>query len=154
MNIGFYAGSFDPFTNGHLHVVKESIKLFDKVIIGIAVNPDKNRRFDKSEMKKVIDKIISHQNLGNVECVVYDELTADIAIKYGATYLIRGIRNTIDFISEEDYAKANKELSGLETLYIRAGDYEVVSSTLVYELYKRGKDISQYVPKEVLEIIK
>ena len=154
MKIGFYAGSFDPFTNGHLHVVKESTKLFDKVIIGIAVNPDKNRRFDKSEIKKVIDKIIKSQNLSNVECVVYDGLTADVSLEYGATYLIRGIRNTIDFISEEDYAKANKELSGLETLYIRAGDYEVVSSTLVYELYKRGKDISQYVPKEVLDLLK
>ena len=154
MKVGFYAGSFDPFTNGHLHVVKESIKLFDKVIIGVAVNPDKNRRFDKNEMKKVIDRIIKLHKLNNVECVVYDELTVDIALKYGATYLIRGIRNTLDFITEEDYAKANKELSGLETLYIRAGDYEVVSSTLVYELFKRGKDISQYVPKEVLDIIK
>lgn len=154
MKVGFYAGSFDPFTNGHLHVVKESIKLFDKVIIGIAINPDKNRRFDKNEMKKVIDRIIELYKLNNVECVVYDELTVDIALKYGATYLIRGIRNTLDFITEEDYAKANKELSGLETLYIRAGDYEVVSSTLVYELFKRGKDISQYVPKEVLDIIK
>lgn len=154
MKVGFYAGSFDPFTNGHLHVVKESIKLFDKVIIGIAVNPDKSRRFDKNEMKKVIDRIIELHKLSNVECVVYDELTVDVALEYGATYLIRGIRNTLDFITEEDYAKANKDLSGLETLYIRAGDYEVVSSTLVYELFKRGKDISQYVPKEVLDIIK
>ena len=58
MEIGFYAGSFDPFTNGHLHVVTKSAKLFDKVIIGIGVNPDKKRRYDKEIMKNAIEKLL------------------------------------------------------------------------------------------------
>ena len=85
MEIGFYAGSFDPFTNGHLHVVEKSAKLFDKVIIGIGVNPDKKRRYDKEIMKNAIEKMIKNRNLTNVSVVCYDNLSVDAALEHHAT---------------------------------------------------------------------
>ena len=71
MEIGFYAASFDPFTNGHLHVIEKSVKIFDKVIIGIGDNPDKKRRFDKSLMKNLIEEVLVNRKLTNVEVICY-----------------------------------------------------------------------------------
>ncbi len=154
MKIGFYAGSFDPFTNGHLNVVREAAAIFDKIVIGIAVNPDKKRRYDKTIMKAAIEKTLISEKLNNVSVVVYDELTADVAKNMGATHLIRGLRNSLDYVTEEDYATANKKLCGLDTIYFRAGDFDIVSSTLVFELLTRNKDVSAYIPKDVFDTIK
>ena len=72
MKIGFYAGSFDPFTNGHLHVIIKSASLFDKVIVGIGVNSEKTRRFDKDLMQKAMEQVIINRNLNNVIVTSYD----------------------------------------------------------------------------------
>jgi len=120
MNIGFYAGSFDPFTNGHLHVVEVSSKLFDKVVIGIGINSIKARRYDSSKMKNAIEVVLKNRNLDNVEVISYDNLTVDAALSSGATYFIRGIRNGMDYDYEENLAALNEELEGLDTIYIRA----------------------------------
>ena len=108
MEIGFYAGSFDPFTNGHLHVVEKSAKLFDKVIIGIGVNPDKKRRYNQEIMKSAIEKIIRNRNLTNVSVVCYDSLSADVALEHHATLLVRGVRNGMDYQYEETLASINE----------------------------------------------
>lgn len=71
MKIGFYAGSFDPFTNGHLHVIKKSASLFDKVIVGIGINSEKTRRFDKNLMEKAIKQVLINNNLNNVEIISF-----------------------------------------------------------------------------------
>ena len=91
--IGFYAGSFDPFTNGHLQVVKKAAKCFDKVIIGIGCNSEKKPRIEKTKMKEAIEKTIEDLNLNNVSVIIYTGLTVDEAIKNGANILIRGLRN-------------------------------------------------------------
>ena len=82
MKIGFYAGSFDPFTNGHLHVISTSAKLFDKIIIGIGVHPIKNRRFDRNLMKEVIEKILARENITNTKVIIYDNFTVEAAKEY------------------------------------------------------------------------
>ena len=153
MKVGFYAGSFDPFTNGHLEVLKKANLLFDKVVIGMGVNPDKKRRFSETEMKEAIEKVLKRENLSSAEVVIYKGLTVDTAKEYKSSFLIRGVRNSADYDFEENLASINEEISGLDTIFIRAGALNNVSSSFVYELFKNGKDVSKYLPKEILEIM-
>ena len=153
MKIGFYAGSFDPFTNGHLHVIKKASELFDKIVIGIGINDKKENRFDRDLMKTAIEKVLNRENITNYNILIYDKLSTDVAKENNCTFLVRGIRNGMDYEYEENLALINEDISGLDTVYIRAGKFGNISSSSVMELLKYGKDISKYVPKEVLEII-
>ena len=154
MKIGFYTGSFDPFTNGHLQVVEKAARVFDKIIIGIGINNSKPRRFDKNLMKEGIEKVLERENLSDrVEVVVYDNLSVDVAKDNNALFLIRGIRNGMDYEYEEIMANLNEELSGLDTIYFRAGKLGNLSSSMVMELLNNGKDVSKYLPKEIIEIV-
>lgn len=154
MNIGFYAGSFSPFTNGHLHVVRTASKLFDKVVVGIGINAQKVPRYDNNLMKEAIEKVLKRENLENVSVIAYTNLSADCALEQGASVLIRGIRNTMDYEYEEKMALINEEIAGLDTIYIRAGEFGNVSSSLIVELLEHGKDVSKFVPPEIIELIK
>ena len=154
MKIGFYAGSFDPFTNGHLYIIKKSAKLFDKVIVGIGVNSKKKRSFNQEEMKNAIEKVFINENLNNVSVITYNNLSVDVAIENEATYLIRGIRNGMDYQYEENIALVNEEISSLDTIYIRSGRLGGISSSLIMDLINNGKDVSKYLPQEIIEIIK
>lgn len=80
-------------------------------------------------------------------------MTADIAKEYGASFLIRGVRNGIDYDFEENLALINEEISGIDTIYIRAGEYGAISSSMVFELLKRNKDVSKYIPKYVIDVL-
>ena len=153
MRIGFYAGSFDPFTFGHLKVIEKASKLFDKVIVGIGENLNKAPRFNKVKMLNAVNKVFKNNNLSNVECILFNGLTSDIAKQYNACYFIRGIRNGSDYEYEENLAQINEEISGIDTIYIRAGNLGAISSSMVYELFKNNKDISKYVPSEIIEIL-
>ena len=154
MEIGFYAGSFDPFTNGHLHVIEKSVKIFDKVIIGIGDNPDKKRRFDKSLMKDLIEEVLVNRKLTNVEVICYENMTVDAAKSNNATFLVRGVRNGIDYDCEENMASINEEVAGIDTIYIRAGKLGNISSSMVMDLLEHGKDVSKYLPKEMINFIR
>lgn len=154
MEIGFYAGSFDPFTNGHLHVIEKSVKIFDKVIIGIGDNPDKKRRFDKSLMKNLIEELLINRKLTNVEVICYENMTVDAAKSNNATFLVRGVRNGIDYDCEENMASINEEVAGIDTIYIRAGKLGNISSSMVMDLLEHGKDVSKYLPKEIINFIR
>lgn len=154
MKIGFYAGSFDPFTNGHLHVVTQSAKLFDRVIIGIGVHPKKKRQFDKELMQKAIEQVLTRNKLENVTIISYENLSVDVATEYHSTFLVRGIRNGIDYEHEENMASINEKISGLDTIYIRAGKLDNISSSMVMELLRNNKDVSNYLPEEVLALVK
>lgn len=154
MKIGFYAGSFDPFTNGHLHVVTQSAKLFDRVIIGIGVHSKKTRRFDKELMQKAIEQVLVRNNLNNVTVICYDNLSVDVAIENNSTFLVRGIRNGMDYEYEENMASINEKISGLDTVYIRAGNLGNISSSMVMELLRNNKDVSRYLPEEVLALVR
>lgn len=153
MTTGFYAGSFDPFTKGHLNVVKKAANFFDLVIIGIGINYEKKRRTDKHKMKDAIEKALQEEKIENVKVVMYEGLTTDVAMDNKSDFLIRGIRDNTDYGYEETIAQINEQISGLDTIYIRAGELGFVSSSMVMELYNNKKDVSQYVPKKVLEIL-
>jgi pantetheine-phosphate adenylyltransferase len=153
MKIGFYAGSFDPFTNGHLHVIKIASQIFDKVIVGIGINSLKERRFNQELMKEAIQKVLISNNLNNVEVICYSKLSVDAAQEHNANFLIRGIRNGMDYDYEENVALINEEISSLDTIYIRAGKLGAISSSMVMDLLQYGRNISNLVPKEILDVI-
>lgn len=151
--IGFYAGSFDPFTNGHLEVVKKSAKCFDKVIIGIGYNTEKQARIDKNKMMQAIKQTIEDEGLSNVEVVLYKGITTDKAIEMNASILIRGLRSGTDYEYEEQISAANEKIAGIDTCYFRAGELGYLSSSVVMDLYKNNKPIDKFVPKAVAELL-
>lgn len=151
--IGFYAGSFDPFTNGHLLIVKKASKYFEKVIIGIGFNTEKKPRIDKNEMKIAIEETMKQEKLNNVEVVLYNCLTIEEAKRCGANILIRGLRDGTDYQYEENLATINEVHSGLDTCYFRAGNLGHLSSSVVTELYNYNENISAYVPKLIYELL-
>ena len=153
MKIAFYPGSFDPFTNGHLHVVKTACKLFDKVIIGIGINFQKERRFSNEIMKSAIQETLKLENINNAEVIIYEGLSVDIAKEYNCNYMIRGLRNDMDYQYEENMAQINEEISGLDTIYIRSGFLGFISSSMVVELLQNNKAVDKYLPKPIIEAV-
>ena len=153
MKIAFYPGSFDPFTNGHLHVVKTACKLFDKVIIGIGINFQKERRFSNEIMKSAIQETLKLENINNAEVIIYEGLSVDIAKEYNCNYMIRGLRNDMDYQYEENLAQINEEISGLDTIYIRSGFLGFISSSMVVELLQNNKAVDKYLPRPIIEAV-
>jgi pantetheine-phosphate adenylyltransferase len=144
--IALFPGSFDPFTKGHEDVVIRSLKLFDKVIIAIGHNTKKQRYFDLDPMVERMRQTFA--DYPHVEVVVYNELTAGLAKKYGAKFMIRGLRNTTDFEYENSIAQVNKHLYGeLETVFlITSQKYSAISSSIIREVHKYGGDVSEFIP--------
>lgn len=148
-----YPGSFDPFTNGHLDIVKKASDLFDEVDIVIGVNAKKHRTYDSDKMKQAIEMTISEKRLPNVNVEVYGGLVAEYAKDNGIQYMIRGLRNNMDYNYEENIASVNKLIyPEIEYVYFRAENV-AISSSMVKELRLFGRDVSIYVPSPVLEII-
>lgn len=148
-----YAGSFDPFTNGHLSVIKEAASIFDKVFVVIALNSKKQRVFHEADMFNAMNDCITRCGIDNAVVVPFNGLIAEFAKTLEVKYLVRGIRNTNDFMYEEEIAKFNSKINqNLSTIYLRAKD-DAVSSSMVRELLLHGKNVSDLVPEEVLEII-
>ena len=151
--IGFYAGSFDPFTNGHLAIVKKSARCFEKVIIGIGYNTEKKERIDKEKMKEAIEQTIKDEKIKNVEVVLYEGLTVDKAKECRADILIRGLRNGTDYEYEENISAINEKMAEIDTCYFRAGDLGYISSSVVMDFYKCNKSIDTLVPKPVAKLL-
>lgn len=154
MKQAFYPGSFDPFTNGHLHVVKTACKLFDMVIIGIGINFQKERRFSNIAMKKAIEETLLLENIDNANVIIYDGLSVDAAKENNCNFLIRGLRNDMDYQYEENLSQINEEISGLDTIYLRSGLLGFISSSMVVELLQNNKDVSKYLPTPVYNAVK
>lgn len=149
-----YAGSFDPFTTGHLHIVKESCRIFDKVIVVCAENKKKMPRFDRNEMRDAIKECMVDEGLDQkVEVIVSSDLVVDVARDHGAEYLVRGLRSTSDFLYEEELAKANRMLNpNIRTIYLRA-DNDAVSSSFVREVLDRMYTVEHFVPEAIEKLI-
>lgn len=148
-----YPGSFDPFTNGHLDIVKKAAVLFDEVDVIIGVNSNKRRTFPSADMKHAIEKTLQELNLCNVSVTIHDGLVAEYAKEKDIPYMIRGLRNNMDYNYEENIAEVNKLINPrLEYVYFRAENV-AVSSSMVKELRSYGLDISPYVPKAIFDIV-
>ena len=152
--IALYAGSFDPFTNGHLDIARKAAALFDEVIVLIGVNVAKHRAFDAEVMAEAIRACLEADGLANVRVVTYDGLVADYCAAHGVGWYVRGLRNAADYAYEENAAQVNRLLNpSLETVYLR-GDEPEVSSSVVRELMTFGRDVSSFVPETVARLIR
>lgn len=153
-NTAIYPGSFDPFTNGHLDIVKKASKLFHKVYITIGVNPEKMRTYLPEEMLDAIRATLEKNNITNCVVCTCEGLIAEYTKENNIGYMIRGLRNNMDYNYEENLAEVNKLINPtLEYVYFRAENI-AVSSSMVKELSSYGSDVSKYVPEPVLELIK
>ncbi len=147
--IAVFPGSFSPFTNGHLSIVKRALPLFDEIIISIGVNSKKNNYFSIEERIKWVTNIFANEP--RVKIQKYEGLTVDFCQKMNAKYILRGLRNSHDFKYEKGIAQMNHSMSkGVETIFIiTEPEYSHISSTLVRDVIKNGGDVSQFIPKEI-----
>ncbi len=146
-------GSFDPFTLGHLDVVRRASKLFDKVYVAIMVNPEKRGKFDFAQRKRIAE--LSCYELSNVEVITADGLLVELCRALGACAVVKGLRDSNDFAYEFNMAGMNKSLAPeVETIFLPCSpELAFVSSTFVRELMKHEKDLHGVMQRAAIEYI-
>jgi pantetheine-phosphate adenylyltransferase len=149
MRLAVYAGTFDPITCGHLSVIERGARLFDRLIVVVAVNPSKVPLFTAAERVEMI--LLVTGCWSNVQCSTTDGLVVEFARALGAQYLVRGVRGCTDVESEITLASMNHELApDIETVFVPAHpELSEVSSSKLKELATQGLDISRYCPPEI-----
>jgi len=147
--IAVFPGSFSPFSLGHKAVVDRALKLFDKVIIAIGNNPEKNHYFSIEKRQKWINDI--YKDMPNISVEQYEGLTVDFCKIVNANFIVRGLRNSRDFRFEKNISQMNKELNAeIETIFIiTPPELSHISSTILRDIIKNGGDISAFIPKEI-----
>jgi len=151
--IAIYPGSFDPITNGHVDLIHRACKLFDKVIIAIAQNANKDSFLSIDQRVKAVETAI--EPLTNTRVLSFDSLLVDFAREHNAQIIIRGLRAVSDFDYEFQLSGMNKRLNPeIETLFMTPSEeFANISSSLVREILSLGGDISQFVPESVKTIL-
>lgn len=154
MRTAIYPGSFDPLTNGHLSLIHRGLKVFDKLIVAIAVNPKKTPLFSVAERKELILGAVNHD--ARIEVDDFQGLLVDYAKKRQAYVVLRGLRAVSDFEFEFQLANMNRRLAPeLETVFMMTGeDYFYISSNIVREVASFGGNVEGIVPPNVLEKLK
>lgn len=149
-NTALFPGSFDPFTAGHLNILKRALTMFDEVIVAVGVNQDKRGFYDPDVRMDIIRQ--ATEGLEGVSVIRYDGLTIDACRERKIRHIVRGVRNMIDFETERSIADANRRLAPeIETIIIpTAQDFAHISSSAVRDLLKHHGDISQFVPEGVV----
>ena len=144
-----FPGSFDPFTAGHLNILKRALTMFDEVDVANGVNIDKRGFFPNEKRMDNIRQATA--GLKGVSIIQYDNLTIDTCRELGINHIVRGVRNMIDFETERSIADANRKLApDIETIIIpTAQEFAHISSTAVRDLLKHGGDTSLFVPEGV-----
>ena len=154
MRIAIYPGSFDPITKGHLDIIERSSKMFDEVIVVLAFNPAKTRRYHPDLMSNAVDEAIKAEGITNVIVGSWDNIIVELLNQWNIIYFIKGLRDVEDYLYEEKMAKVNKALyPPIEYVYLRA-DNDIISSSMVKELFDHGVDLTPYVPEAVLNFMK
>lgn len=157
--IGVYPGTFDPFTLGHLDIVKRGCKLVDRLVIGITTNPEKEALFSLAErIQQVKFEIEELGQSSNTEIIVtsFDDLLMDFVVTQKAHIIIRGLRAVSDFEYEFQMAGMNAILNPkIETVFLMAdARFQVIASRLVKEIASLGGDIAPFVSAAVAEAVK
>ena len=154
MRTVIYPGSFDPLTNGHLDVVERASKLFDRVIVAVAANADKQPMFTQAERKRQITAAV--KPMKNVEVAAFQGLLVDFAEAHQAQAIIRGLRAVSDFEFEFQLALMNRKLKKeIETIFMMPREsYTFLSSRLVKEIAGLGGEIGAFVPVNVERALK
>ncbi len=141
-----FPGSFDPFTIGHYDIVVRNLSLFDKIIIGIGKHSTKNYLFSPEQRKSQIQSVF--KDLPSIEVQLYDGLTVNFCKQSGASFILRGVRNSVDFEYEAAIARMNHSMeNSVETILITSRpEFCAISSTIVREIWKSGGNIKQFLP--------
>ncbi len=151
-----YPGSFDPFHNGHLDIVKRVSRQVDELIIVIAINPLKKGLISFENRKKLIEQIIQREKLLNVRVVTSEMLTVEQCHALGVETIIRSVRSNVDYEFEKNIAQVNRKLAkNIETiLYIANEELGYISSSMIRELISFDRDITEFVPAEIVGYFK
>lgn len=154
MSIAVYPGSFDPATYGHLDIIKRSIRVFDKLVIGILLNSEKNPLFSMEERVEFLTE--ATKDMENVEVKSFSGLLVDFARENNADITVRGLRAVTDFEYELQIAQINNKLdSNLDTMFFTTStEYAYLSSTIVREIASYHGDVSELVPPYVEQKLK
>ena len=148
MKKAIFPGSFDPFTLGHLDILKRSLLLFDEIIVGVGKNINKKTMFSEKQRVSFIKDCFKNECRIKVES--YDGLTIDFCKKNDANFIVRGIRNNGDFEFEKAIARTNRKLSKIETVFLlTSAKTSFISSGIVRELITNYGDYKLLVPKSV-----
>lgn len=157
MTTALYPGSFDPVTFGHLDVIRRATAVFDKLVVGVLVNPRKSPMLGLDERIAALGEALSEDGLGGkVEVSGFDGLTVDFCGKIGASFIVRGLRAVSDFESELSMAHTNRKLAAnIDTVFfMTALEYAYLSSSLVKEIAAFGGDVSRFVPAAAVRRLK
>lgn len=145
MKKGVFTGSFDPFTIGHLDIVKRALPLFDELTICVGYNEAKKCEQSVEERVEHIAKVFADDPRVKVDA--WDGLTVDYCTKNDIPFIVKGVRSVKDFEYERDQAEMNRHLSGVETILLYSDPrYSAVSSSLVKLLKSYGRDVSEFIP--------
>lgn len=147
--VALFPGSFDPFTAGHLNILKRTLTMFDKVVVAVGINQDKRGFYDMDMRMDIIREAV--KGMEGVDIVKYDGLTIDVCRSLGIHHIVRGVRNMIDFETERSIADANRRLAPeIETIIIpTAQEFAHISSSAVRDLLSHGGDTSIFMPEGV-----
>jgi pantetheine-phosphate adenylyltransferase len=155
MPLAVYPGTFDPITLGHLDVVQRALGIFDRLVVGVLVNPRKQPSQAADERAAIIREALDEalgDDAARVDVTTFDGLTVDLARRAGAGFIVRGLRAVSDFESELQMAHLNRrQAPGVDTVFFMTGiEHAYLSSSLVREIAAFGGDVSAMVPPAVL----
>ncbi len=145
-----FPGSFDPFTEGHLNILKRALTMFDEVVVAVGINQDKRGFFSMDQRIDIIRQATC--NLENVDVIKYDNLTMEICTELSIRHIVRGVRNMLDFENERAIADMNRRLApDIETIIIpTAQEFAHISSSAVRDILKHHGDTSLFMPAGVV----
>ena len=146
MKRAVFPGSFDPLTLGHCDIIDRSINLFDEIIVAIGINSSKKCMFSLDERKKFINT--HYANESKIKVMEYEGLTVDFCSTIKADFILRGLRNPADFEFEKSIALTNREMTGIETVFLLTDSKNsFISSSIVRDLIKNKGDYKLFIPK-------
>ncbi len=152
--VAVYPGTFDPITNGHSDLIKRGCKIFDKILIAVAENPQKNTLFNIDERVSFIENIYDGEK--RVEVFVLNKLLVDFANQHSATVILRGLRAVSDFEYEVQLASMNRSMEpNIESVFMSpAEEFSFLSSSIIKDIAKHGGKLDKFVHTGVLESLK
>ena len=157
--IAIYPGTFDPITFGHIDVIKKSLKLFDKIVVGVSDESNKDYLFSSDERIEIVNKALFKDlrlNKKKIKVVSFGSLTTDLCKKYKSNIILRGLRAVSDFEYEFQLAGMNRKLSqNIETIFLMSDvENQIISSRFVKEIVKLKGDIKKFTTKSTIKSLK
>jgi len=154
MKIAIYPGSFDPITNGHFDLMKRGLKIFDRIIVAVAENPQKQTLFSLQERIDLANEVT--KAIKAIDVMTLDKLVVDFARDHSATVILRGLRAISDFEYEVQLASINRSMEpSIESVFMSpAEEYSFLSSSIVKDIARHNGDTSKYVHSKVSLLLK